>query len=146
MARLQIDLPETFSYSTRLQVRLSELGGGLHLGNHMLVAYLNEAFFHFLREHGFSGYIEKPGFINPEFSVLVTAETLYGESLRVDLALFENGPYGFDLIFRLVKESSGKEAARAKMTMLFFDYDQRRLERVPETFKAFLQKPAAVPL
>lgn len=43
MPRLQLVIPETFVYSTRLQVRVGDLASGFHLGNHHLIAYLNEA-------------------------------------------------------------------------------------------------------
>ena len=53
MKRVRIDMPDRFIYSTRLQVRMGDRAGGVHLGNHMMVSYLNEAFAAFLREKGF---------------------------------------------------------------------------------------------
>lgn len=138
MARIQIELPQTFPYKTRMQVRLSDLGGGRHLGNHMVVSYMNEALLSFLRDYDLREYIETHSLINPEYSVVVKSESMYGDILRIDMAIFENGQYGIDLIFKITNESSGKEAARAKMVMLFFDYEKHELKKIPDNFRVFL--------
>ncbi len=52
MARLQIDLPEKFIFSTKLDMRIGDLAGGIHFGNHILVSYLNESTMRLLRENG----------------------------------------------------------------------------------------------
>ena len=51
MARVQIDLPEHFVFSTKLKVRMGDLVSGVHLGNHILISYLNEVYQQFLDEY-----------------------------------------------------------------------------------------------
>jgi len=43
MARVKIDLPEEFIFSTEIEVRIGDVLAGRHLGNHSLIAMLNEA-------------------------------------------------------------------------------------------------------
>lgn len=43
MARLQLDLPEKFTYSTELVVRTSDLNYGAHVGNDNMLQLMQEA-------------------------------------------------------------------------------------------------------
>jgi len=139
MARTRIELPEKFVYSTRLQVRIGDIAGGLHLGNHMIVSYMNEVLFSFLRDNGLEEFIETPSFINPEYAVVMKSESMYGDILRVEMGIRQTGRYGIDLIYRMTNESSGKETALARMAMLFFDYEKGELKQIPSRFMTFLQ-------
>lgn len=140
MARIQIDMPNRFIYSTKLKVRVGDVAGGLHLGNHVIISFLNEVLFSFLRDNGFNEYIETPVFINPDFAVVVKSESIYGDILCIDMAISQNGQYGVDLFYKIINEKSGREVALAKMAMLFFDYEKRKLKEMPKKFKTFLKE------
>ncbi|HEX8659636.1 MAG TPA: thioesterase family protein, partial [Hymenobacter sp.] len=52
MARVKVALPDTFSFTTELPVRITDLNYGGHLGNDALLGILHEARVHFLRSVG----------------------------------------------------------------------------------------------
>lgn len=136
MARVQIDLPERFVYSTRMQVFVGDLAGGFHLGNHILISYCNEVLFRFLRDSGLSNLLEKKNaFINADLAVVYKSESSHWDLLRFDLAVAPAGGSGFELYFRVTNETTGREAAHVKMAMLFFDYGQRKISKVPDGFE-----------
>ena len=50
MARVKLDLPDDFTYSTQLDVRVTEINYGNHVGNDRMVSLLHEARLRYLRE------------------------------------------------------------------------------------------------
>jgi acyl-CoA thioesterase FadM len=43
--------------------------------------------------------------------------------------------YGGDFVFRVTKEDSGQPVALAKYGFVFFDYQERKVTRMPEWFR-----------
>lgn len=145
MARVKIDLPEKFIFSTRLQVRVGDLAGGLHLGNHVLISYFNEVLFQFLRDTNLSTLFDKNNiFINSDLALIYKSESNHWDILKFDLAISPSGQSGFDLYFRVTNERTGLETAVAKMGMLFFDYELRKTYKVPEKFKVVFSEDFAI--
>ena len=54
MARIKLDLPEQFPFSTELRVRITDVNYGGHMGNDALLGLLHEARVRFLTQYGFS--------------------------------------------------------------------------------------------
>lgn len=136
MAKLVIDLPKEFIFSTNLQVRIGDCSGGVHLGNHFLISYLNEALMTMLKSGGFSDLsISGYSFINSDLSVSYLSESIHGDILNIKIAIDAYHKYGCDLLFRVENETTGVQTAAAKMGMLFFDYPNKRLGEVPQVFR-----------
>jgi acyl-CoA thioesterase FadM len=47
---------------------------------------------------------------------------------------------GCDFFYQLVNKESGKEIARAKTGIVFFDYEKRKPTKVPEAFKKHFEQ------
>lgn len=139
MVRVQIEMPEIFAFTTRVQVRLGDLSIANHLANHILVSYLNEAMFRFLQENGFATFeIDGRALINADLAIIYQSESARGDTLSIAVAIDELTKHGCNFFFRVTNQRTGLAAAKAKMAMLFFDYNQRKLARIPDRFsKAF---------
>lgn len=136
MARVKIDLPEKYSFSTKMQIRIGDLSGGVHLGNHILVSFLNEAMMSMFRENGFPElHIEGYAFINADLAVSYKSEAFHWDILKIDIAIGDVYKYGCDILFHVINEETGKETASAKMGMLFINYETKELAKIPEKFK-----------
>jgi len=139
MSRVQIDIPEKFIFSTKLQVRFGDLNGA-HLGNHVLVSYLNESWMIFLRENGFQELsIDGSGYINADLAVIYKSESFHGDVLNIELAVVDFHKIGCDIVFRITNDKTGKEIAIAKMGMIFFDYKTKETREVPGRFRALFK-------
>ena len=136
MARVKIELPERFEFSTEFEVRMSDVNAGGHLGNHLLVSLLNEAHLRFM---GFKGFpellVDGLAFINTDLAVEYKAESFYAEVLVIEVAAAGFNKYGCDIVYRVTKKEGGKVVALAKTGMVFFDYQARRIAEVPPRFK-----------
>jgi acyl-CoA thioesterase FadM len=129
-------MPDKFIFSTRMQVRIGDVSGGLHLGNHVLVSFLNEALLLCLREFGFPTIdIDGSVFINADLAVIYKSESFHGDFLNIEIAAGNFTRAGCDFYFRVMNERTGKETASAKMGMLFFDYETRKITEVPRRFR-----------
>lgn len=136
MARIKLDLPESFPFRTEIEVRHSDMNRGGHLGNDALVSLLNEAR---IRFYGSMGYreedIEGAGTIMSDAVIVYKAESFAGDTLAFEVTAGEFSRSGCDLYYRVTHTQTGVEVARAKTAIGFFDYGARKMIAVPEGFR-----------
>jgi acyl-CoA thioester hydrolase len=137
MGRMTLELPAHFLFSTDLAVRISDINYAGHLGNDAIISLIHEARLRFLKAHNFTELdIDGFGLIMADLTILFEAEAFHGEILTIEVGVQDVIKYGFDFVYRLTSKETGKEVARAKTGMLFFDYEKRRIVIVPKGFKS----------
>lgn len=136
MSRVTLDLPEEFTFTTRLDVRVTEINYGNHVGNDRMVSLLHEARLRFLREHGFGEFnIGGIGLMVSDLVVCFTAESFVGDVLTFEVGVTDFNKYGCDFIYRVInEEQDNRLVVKAKTGIVFFDYDERKIARVPRVF------------
>jgi acyl-CoA thioester hydrolase len=136
MARLKLDLPERFSFSMELQVRITDVNYGRHLGNDTLLALLHEARAQYLSHHGYSEEnIEGAGMIMTDAAVIYEGQAFHGDRLKIEVKAGDFSRIGCDFFYRVTRISDGKAIAKAKTGAAFFDYQKSRVLKIPEPFK-----------
>ena len=136
MARVELELPERFMFRTEIPVRIGDINYGNHLGNDAVLALMHEARLRFLIHYGFKeSDIGGTGLIMVDSVILYLAQAFYGDVLTIDVTVADLNKYGFDLLYRIMNNDTGKEVARAKTGMLAFDYTKNRVASVPRAFK-----------
>jgi acyl-CoA thioester hydrolase len=136
MARVRLDLPDNFLFTTEIPLRVSDINYGGHLGNDAVLSLAQEARMRFLRTHGWSEQdVAGVGIIMTDAVVLYRSEAFYGDVLTIDVAVADPRQLGCDFLFRMVNKGSGREVARVKTGIAFFDYVNRKPSPVPEEFK-----------
>ena len=146
MARVKIALPDTFSCTTEIPVRITDLNYGGHLGNDALLGILHEARVQFLRSLGMENDydpVSKLGLIMVDAAVEYKGEAFHGDVLHINMAAADPNKYGFDVVYHVYNQA-GKEIARAKTGMLCFDYNVRKLRLLPEALAAQITTPPTV--
>lgn len=142
MARISLDLPARFPYSTEVDVLVGHINYGGHLGNDAMLSLVHEARVRFL---GHLGYTEKDvdgvGLLMVDAALVYRTEVFHGDRLSIEVAVGELSRTGCDFFYRVTSRQSGKEAARAKTGVVFFDYDERKISRVPPGFIAAVGGP-----
>ena len=135
MARVQLELPDAFVYETTLEVRITDINFGGHLGNDRMLSLIHEGRARFFRERRLSELdIEGVGIIVADAVVVYRAEAFFGDQLRFELAARDFNRYGCDLVYRLRNRETDQEIARAKTGIVFFDYSLRKVVRAPASF------------
>lgn len=136
MARLKLALPQRFSFSTDLQVCISDINYGGHLGNDSLLSLIHEARIRFLKKNGFTEFdIRGTGMIMVDTAIIYKSESFHGDILTFEVAVDDVGKVGCDFYYRISNKKTGKDVAHAKTGIVFFDYKTRRVVDVPAKFR-----------
>ncbi|MBV8679658.1 MAG: thioesterase family protein [Aquitalea sp.] len=137
MARIKIALPEQFIYETMLEVRISDINYGGHMANDAILRLAHEARLRFLKSLGYSELdVEGVGIIMADAAVMYRAEAFHGDQLLFRLGLADPNPYGLDIVYQAIDGNNGKEVARLKTGIVFFDYQTRKPVAMPAAFAA----------
>src|SRR5688500_145929 len=113
MPRIKIDLPENFSFSTTIPVRITDLNYGNHVGNDALLGIIHEARMQFLQHLGYKSELDVAGtsLIMADSAIVYKGEGFYGDVIKAEVAADDISKYGFDLLYRLSNKQTGKEIA-----------------------------------
>jgi len=143
MARIKIDLPEHFSFSCQIPVRITDINYGGHVGNDTVLTILHEARMQFLHHLGYTEMsFAGAGMIMADVAIEFKSELFYGDTVIASVTTGEISKIGFDLIYKLEKETDDKRklVAAAKTGMICYDYDKKKIVAVPEDAKSKLIK------
>jgi len=135
MPRLKIDVPDHFGFSTDLQIYYGFINAAGHLDNAQLLALVSEARERFFKALGYTRDVENVGVIVSDAAVQYLAEAFHGETLKIEMTANDFNKYGCDLVWRARDDASGREVARGKTGIVFFDYAARKVAPVPQPFR-----------
>ena len=103
MARIKLILPEKFNFSTQLDIRITDINYGGHLGNDSVLGMIHEARIRLLADKGFSeSDIDGIGIIMLDSVINYSSEGFYGDKLRIDVTVDEITNSGCDIFYRFV--------------------------------------------
>ena len=135
MPRIKIDLPERFSFSTEIAIYINHINYGNHLDNSALISLVSEARVRFFKAFGYTELnVEGVGIVVADAAVQYKSEAFHGEVLVFEMAADDFNKYGCDLVWRISDQASGREVARGKTGIMFFDYTARKAALVPPAF------------
>ena len=142
MSRVKLDLDGVeFVFRTELEVRITDINYGRHVGNDAMLGLLHEARLRFLAHFGFSEEdIGGVGMLMGDAVVQFKAVAFRGDRLAIEMGLMDVERRTFDLAYRVKREGDGAVVALAKTGMVAFDYAKNRLAELPQ---AFLEKTGA---
>lgn len=86
MARLKIEMPEEFSFSCSIPVRITDLNYGNHVGNDAFISILHEARVQFLTAKNFAELNDDGiGLILAGLEIVFKKEAFYGDVLKIKI-------------------------------------------------------------
>jgi acyl-CoA thioester hydrolase len=136
MARVKLQLPNSYHFRTEIPIRISDINYGGHLGNDAVLSLVHEARIQFLRYLGYSELdIEGTGIMMTDAVVVYTTEGFYGEILMIDVGTADFQLTQCDVLFRLTSKTTNKEVARVKTGIAFFNTQTRKISTVPDAFR-----------
>ena len=141
MQRIKIDLPQKFIYFTEISVRVYDVNFAGHLSNDSILSMVHEARIRFLKNWGYSEVdTAGAGIIMFDAAIQYKSQGYHGDILVFDVSVNNFIRNGCDFIFRITNKANGKEIARAKTGIAFFDYEQNKMVPVPEKFKELIEE------
>lgn len=139
MARIKVDLPDQFSFSTIIPVRITDLNYGGHVGNDTILSIIHEARVQFLQHHGYEELkMAGVGLIMSDVGIEFKQELFYADQVKVSVTAHDFSKVAFDLYYKLEKDTAGKTVlvAAAKTGMVCYDYEKKKVAAVPEAVRA----------
>ena len=137
MARIDIPLPEKFLFATEIPLYIGHINYGGHLDNALLLTLVSEARVRFFKSLGYTELdVEGVGIVVVDAALQYKSEAFHGETMVLEMTPADLNKYGCDLMWRMSDRDSGREVARGKTGIVFFDYGPRKVTRVPAAFLA----------
>jgi acyl-CoA thioester hydrolase len=134
MQRIKLTLPDQFSFFTTLQIRITDLNYGGHLGNDTLLTLLHEARVQFLNHYKYTElHFENVGLIMADVAIEYKQEIKYGATIKIYVSAVDFDKIGFDIYYKvtLLKDDGETLAAKAKTGMICYDYNIGKKVSVP---------------
>lgn len=128
---MMIVLPEKFIFETQIDVHISYINYGDHLGNDSFIVLLHEARIRFLNSFGYTernigGY----GLIVKELSINYKNQVYYGDSLTIKIGLSKISKASVTLVY-VATNKEGMEVMEAETLIVFFDYEKQKIMKTP---------------
>src|ERR1051326_1581287 len=109
MARIKIDLPASFTFTTSIPVRITDINYGGHAGNDAFLSLIHEARMQFLNKHGYTELsFAGIGLIMKDAGIEFKSELFYGDTVLISVTATEFGKAGFEIYYKLEKEINGQ--------------------------------------
>lgn len=138
MDRIKLNLPTEFKFVTSLQVRITDLNYGGHVGNDSFLSLIHEARQQYLNSLQYSELnIEGIGLIMADVAIEYKKELNYNDIIYISVLATAFDKLGFDIYYKLeLLNTDGTKtlAGKVKTGMICFDYSKKTKCNVPEKF------------
>jgi YbgC/YbaW family acyl-CoA thioester hydrolase len=135
MSRVKIEEPDKYLFTAKITTRITDLNYGGHVGNDRIFAFMHDARVQFIRFLGYKSELDFDGLgnIQTDAAISYKAEVFAYEELEIEVGVMDLNKYGCDFVYRFTK-SDGKLAAIGKTGIVFFDYEKKKIAKMPESF------------
>ena len=140
MARIIIDIPDKLVFETSLSVRISDINFAGHLAHDAILTLTHECRARFFHSHGWTEInVEGKGIVVSDVAIVYKSEAFFPDDLQMRMYVDQISKKSFDMIYVITHKQDGKEIARAKTAIVFFDYSERKASSIPEVFLKVIQ-------
>lgn len=141
MARLKLNMPAAYDYETRIDIRISDINLGNHVGHDAFVSILHEARVRYLVHLGYSeDNIEGLPIIVSDLAIVYVSQAFKGDCLNVEMVFEDFNRYGCDLFYRVSRVKDTALILEGKTGIVFFNYLKATVSAIPEAFLARVRK------
>jgi acyl-CoA thioester hydrolase len=132
---------KNIAFTTVLDVRVSDINYGNHLGHDSLITLLQEARVRFLKAYGYTE-LDIDGLIAliTHLSVNYLKQAFYATKLIVNLEIIDVKQTNFKLLYQVINQETGKDIAKALTTITMFNREKNKVEKIPQEFLKKIKK------
>lgn len=128
---------EKFKFSADADVRISDINYGGHLGNDRYLSLFQEARLRYLKQFGFSEIDigNDTSLIMSQAHIQFKSEAFWGDRLKIFVRISSIKAMRFIFDYLIIDgQTSDKVIATGYTEMVGFDYQQRKVKRLPDEF------------
>src|SRR5215813_4880916 len=101
MARVKVDLPENFTFSAKIPVRITDINYGGHVGNDTILSILHEARVQYLKYHGYTELnLGGAGIIMSDVVIEFKNELFYEDTIIASVRATAFSKVAFELYYK----------------------------------------------
>ncbi|MDG1756007.1 MAG: thioesterase family protein [Bacteroidia bacterium] len=127
MKRMKIEMPSQWQYSTEIEVRVSDLNYGNHMGNQQFLAYAQEARVRFLAENGFTELdFGGVSLIQADAAITYSCEGRLGDQIKIAIATEVTGRSSFNVFYQFTNLTQVRHMANIRTALISYDYEKNR--------------------
>lgn len=130
---MTIDLPDQWQYTTKIEVRVTDLNYGNHLANQQFLAYAQIARLRFFEQFGFD---EKNfggvSLIQADAAIIFKGEGHLNDAVEISVSAVQSGGSSFNIYYRFWNATKEQLMAEIRTAIVCYDYDTRRPVRIPQ--------------
>ncbi|HEY3643984.1 MAG TPA: thioesterase family protein [Gammaproteobacteria bacterium] len=139
MPRVEIELPGRFPFSTELEVRVTDLNYGNHVGNDQVLGLIHEARRRYIRSLGADEIgADGVGFVIADAAVIYRAQAFYADRLTVEVAAGEFQSRSCTFFYRVSKGDNA--VATARTGVVCFDFKAQKAVSFPPALLQGMQR------
>lgn len=129
-------MENNFKFFTEIEVRISDINYGGHLGNDRYLSLFHDARIRFLKQLGCSeGDIGNGvGLTMSEAHINFKAEALLGDVLKIGVRITEIKPVKFLMEYIIERPADNKLIAAGNTRMVGYDYRNKKVCSLPQEF------------
>lgn len=140
MARVRLDIPKQFPFKTEIDIRISDINYGNHLGNDALLSILHEARIRFFKNYNCQELdVFGVALIMSDVAIQYKNEAYHGDVLQIEMTAYDFTLTAFDLFYFVTRKSDNKVIATAKTNMVCYNYEEKKMKDVPQQFLNLFQ-------
>lgn len=131
-----------FRFSIEIDVRISDINYGGHLGNDRYLSFFQDARLRYLKQFGYSELSigDDTSLIMSQAHIDFKAEAFWGDRLTVYVRISKIKPVKFIFEYLIVNlEDRTKVVATGYTDMAGFDYQNRKVKKLPSKFVQDIQ-------
>ena len=141
MARVKINIPKNILATLIIQVRITDINYGNHVGNDSFVGIIHEARARWLKIFDLTELnIGVAGLIMSDLELEFKKESFYGDEIEIQISAGEISKIGFELYYQLftIRNNIRILLANAKTGMICYDYKTQKMTSIPNEFLKIL--------
>jgi len=130
-------MENNFNFSTELNVRINEINYGGHLGNDSFLSLFQEGRLRYLKQFDWSELTigEDTSLIMNQAHINFKAEAFWGEPLKIFVRITKMDKFRFTFEYQIKSaENENKVIATGYTDMVGFDYQNKKVKKLPESF------------
>ncbi|MBD3289359.1 thioesterase [candidate division KSB1 bacterium] len=127
---------DDFKFFTEIEVRVSDLNYGGHVGNDRYLSFFQDARIRYLNRFGYSELSvgENIGLIMSESHVVYKAQAFLGDVLKIGVRVSNMGSIKFDMEYLIVRDKDDTMIASGSTRMVGYDYAKMKVSKIPVDF------------
>jgi acyl-CoA thioesterase FadM len=146
MAKIKIEKQEHYFFKTKLNIRVSDLNYGGHLGYDKVLTLLHQARLELFEMWGVTELDlgdQKTGIVAADAGVNYLGEGFLNDEILIEIQPVDIGAISFRLAHRITGIKKDTVIALAEIGFVGFDYSRRAPSRLPAPFMKKLKDLAA---